>query len=271
MKKKLGLACALIHEPVGADPRRAHQRPRSAGCARGAGAAARLRRRAARPSSCPPTCSTWPSASAPGSASSTRASWWRWASWRRCGARSCPAARWRRCSSRRRNPTTPTTSAPAAALPPALPGRGMSAAASIGAAQAARLLVGLRLRRLLNQTMVSLQVLRRQKVTGEKRAATAGKAKLGWLLAGLVGLSMLFGAANLSVQAVSNIQQHAGLHQGRAACHEGIAGAAAEEAASACASAGRGGKRARRPRAAGRGARGCAPAACRRALRARHG
>lgn len=87
----------------------------------------------------------------------------------------------------------------------------MSAVTSIGAAQAARLLVGLRLRRLLNQTMVSIQVLRRQKVTGEKRAATAGKAKLGWLLAGLVGVSMLFGATNLSMQAVSNIQQTLGL------------------------------------------------------------
>src|SRR5687767_12380850 len=86
----------------------------------------------------------------------------------------------------------------------------MSATASIGAVQAARLLVGLRLRRLLNQTLVSMQVLRRQKVTGERRAATAGKAKLGWLLAGLVGLSMLFGAANLSVQAVSNLQQALG-------------------------------------------------------------
>jgi membrane protease YdiL (CAAX protease family) len=86
----------------------------------------------------------------------------------------------------------------------------MSAVTSIGAAQAARLLVRLRLLRLLNQATVSMQVLRRQKVTGEKRAATAGKAKLGWLLAGLVGLSMLFGAANLSVQAVSNIQSTLG-------------------------------------------------------------
>jgi ABC-2 type transport system permease protein len=86
-------------------------------------------------------------------------------------------------------------------------------AAPVGAVQAARLLVGLRLRRLLNQTMVSIQVLRRQKVSGEKRAATPGKAKLGWLLAGLVGLSMVFGAVNLSVQAVSNLQQALGFVQ----------------------------------------------------------
>ena len=72
----------------------------------------------------------------------------------------------------------------------------MSAPASIGAAQAVRLLVGLRLRRLLNQALVSIQVLRRQKVTGVTRAASAGKAKLGWLLAGLVGLSMLIGPIN---------------------------------------------------------------------------
>jgi membrane protease YdiL (CAAX protease family) len=89
----------------------------------------------------------------------------------------------------------------------------MSATAPIGAAKAARLLVGLRLRRLINQALVSIQVLRRQKVTGEKRAATGGKAKLGWLLAGLVGLSMLFGAANLSFQAMSNVQRTLGFVQ----------------------------------------------------------
>ena len=86
----------------------------------------------------------------------------------------------------------------------------MNAAASIGAVQAARLLIGLRLRRLRNQAMVSMQVLRRQKVTGEKRAATTGKAKLGWLLASLVGLSMLFGAANPRVHPDSNLQRALG-------------------------------------------------------------
>jgi membrane protease YdiL (CAAX protease family) len=89
----------------------------------------------------------------------------------------------------------------------------MSASASLSAGQAARLLVGLRLRRLLNQLTVSIQLMRRQKVTGEKRAATAGKAKLGWLLASLVGASMLFGVANLSTQAVSNIQTTLGFVQ----------------------------------------------------------
>jgi ABC-2 type transport system permease protein len=86
----------------------------------------------------------------------------------------------------------------------------MSAGAAIGAAQAARLLIGLRLRRFFNQTLASWQLLRRQKVSGEKRAATAGKAKLGWLLASLVGLSMLFGVANLSVQALSNMKRTLG-------------------------------------------------------------
>jgi hypothetical protein len=41
---------------------------------------------------------------------------------------------------------------------------------------------------------------------GQKRTATAGKAKLGWLLGGLVGLSMLFGATSMSLKAVTNIQ-----------------------------------------------------------------
>ncbi|HEX6001986.1 MAG TPA: hypothetical protein VFZ16_21705, partial [Hyphomicrobiaceae bacterium] len=86
----------------------------------------------------------------------------------------------------------------------------MSDSIAIGADTAARLLVRLRLRRTLNQALGSWQILRRKPVSGEKRAATAGKAKLGWLLAGLVGLSMIFGAFNLSVQALTNMQRTLG-------------------------------------------------------------
>src|SRR5262249_54039627 len=86
----------------------------------------------------------------------------------------------------------------------------MNGSTSIGAGRSARLLIGLRLRRLLNQTLASWQILRRKKVTGEKRAATAGKAKLGWLLAGLIGISMIFGVTNIAVQAVTNMQRALG-------------------------------------------------------------
>src|SRR5262245_42553271 len=80
----------------------------------------------------------------------------------------------------------------------------MSVVAAIGSGRAVRLLVGLRLRRLLNQMLVSWQVMRRQKVSGERRA-TAGKARLGWLLAGLVGMAMMFSAFNISSQALSSM------------------------------------------------------------------
>jgi ABC-2 type transport system ATP-binding protein len=72
MKKKLGLACALIHDP----PVLILDEPTNG-------------RR---------TSSTWPSACARASASSTRASWSRSASWKRCGARSFLEERSRRCS-----------------------------------------------------------------------------------------------------------------------------------------------------------------------------
>jgi hypothetical protein len=82
----------------------------------------------------------------------------------------------------------------------------MSASASAGAARAARLLVGLRLRRFLNQVPVAWQAMRRKEITG-KRTATPGKARLGWLLAGVVGISMMFTVANLASQGLANMQR----------------------------------------------------------------
>jgi membrane protease YdiL (CAAX protease family) len=86
----------------------------------------------------------------------------------------------------------------------------VSAGAHVGVAGAARLLVGLRLRRLLNQVQATWQFMRRQPASGQKRAATPGKAKLGWLLAGLIGVSMVFTVGNLSWQALSNMQRALG-------------------------------------------------------------
>ena len=85
----------------------------------------------------------------------------------------------------------------------------MSGGASVSAARAARLLVELRLRRLLNQTRVAWQAMRRKEAAG-KRTATPGKARLGWLLAGFVGLSMVFSVANLAVQGLANMQRALG-------------------------------------------------------------
>jgi membrane protease YdiL (CAAX protease family) len=84
----------------------------------------------------------------------------------------------------------------------------MSGSAAIDAVKAVRLLAGLRLRRGLNQLQVSLQVLRRKKVTGEtgQRTGTAGKAKLGRVLAGLLGLSMMFGAFMISSTGMRHMQ-----------------------------------------------------------------
>ena len=86
----------------------------------------------------------------------------------------------------------------------------MSASASVGALGAARRLIGIRLRRGLNQLQVSWQVMRRKPVSGQKRTATPGKAKLGWMLAGLVGLSMVFTVGNFSYQGLSNMKQTLG-------------------------------------------------------------
>ena len=92
--------------------------------------------------------------------------------------------------------------------------------ARIGALAAVRLLAALRLRRGLNQVQASFSMWRRgkdadrehnDKHAGTPRTGTAGKAKLGWLLAGLIGFSMLFGAFNISSQAVLNMQQAFGV------------------------------------------------------------
>ncbi len=82
----------------------------------------------------------------------------------------------------------------------------MNASASVGAARAARILVWLRMRRALNQVQVAWQTMRRKQITG-KRTATPGKARLGWLLAGLIGISMLFTVANLASQGLANMQR----------------------------------------------------------------
>jgi ABC-2 type transport system permease protein len=104
----------------------------------------------------------------------------------------------------------------------------MTASARIGALAAARLLAGLRLRRGLNQVQASFSMWRRRKAAdgkdfgkdsgkdsgndkGTPRTGTAGKAKLGWLLGGLIGLSMLFGAFNISAQALLNMQRVLGV------------------------------------------------------------
>jgi ABC-2 type transport system permease protein len=84
---------------------------------------------------------------------------------------------------------------------------------SIGGIGAARLLVGLRLRRLLNQVQVSWQVMRRQPISGKKRTATPGKARLGWLLAGLIGISMMFTVTHLAIQGMANLQRALGSAQ----------------------------------------------------------
>jgi ABC-2 type transport system permease protein len=82
--------------------------------------------------------------------------------------------------------------------------------ASEGAIGAVRLLVGLRLRRLLNQVQVSWQVMLRHPISGMKRTATPGKARLGWLLAGLIGISMTFTVTHLAVQGMENLQRALG-------------------------------------------------------------
>ena len=82
--------------------------------------------------------------------------------------------------------------------------------ASAGAARAARLLIGLRLRRLFNQAQVVWQVMRRKPVSGQKRSATPRKAKLGWLIGGLIGIGMVFGVTNIASQGLSNMQRALG-------------------------------------------------------------
>jgi len=99
MKKKLGLACALIHDPpvlVLDEPPTGSIRGPPATCSYACGSLPRK----ARPFFCQPICSTWQSACAVASASLIAANWSQPARSRNCRKRSCPAVRWRRCSSK---------------------------------------------------------------------------------------------------------------------------------------------------------------------------
>ena len=82
----------------------------------------------------------------------------------------------------------------------------MSSSAPTSALGAARLILRLRVRRLLNQVTSSFQRLRRQPITG-KRTATPAKSKLGWFVGSLVALSMVFSLTNLARQAMANIKE----------------------------------------------------------------
>ena len=85
----------------------------------------------------------------------------------------------------------------------------MSTSTAIGAARAAWLVVGLRLRRLLNQITSGVQRFRRRVPTGH-RAATAGKNRVSWLVGSLVAVSMLFSFTNLARQALAHMQNRFG-------------------------------------------------------------
>ena len=82
----------------------------------------------------------------------------------------------------------------------------MSLSTPIGVGRACWLLVRLRLLRLGNQVRSGVLRFRRRSPSGQ-RGATAGKSKLGWFLASLVGLSMLFSFTNLAYQAVAHMQE----------------------------------------------------------------
>jgi len=85
----------------------------------------------------------------------------------------------------------------------------VSSSAPTSALGAARLILRLRVRRLLNQVTSSFQRLRRQPITG-KRTATPAKSKLGWFVGSLVALSMVFSLTNLARQAMANIKERLG-------------------------------------------------------------
>jgi membrane protease YdiL (CAAX protease family) len=76
-------------------------------------------------------------------------------------------------------------------------------------ARAARLLIRLRLQRQLNQALAGVGRLRR-KAASARRAATPGKSRLGWLLASLIGASMLVSFTNLAYRAFSHMQERLG-------------------------------------------------------------
>ena len=79
----------------------------------------------------------------------------------------------------------------------------------IGTARAARLLIRLRLQRQFNQAIAGVARLRR-KAASARRTATPGKSRLGWLMASLIGLSMLFSFTNLAYRALTHMQERLG-------------------------------------------------------------
>jgi membrane protease YdiL (CAAX protease family) len=78
--------------------------------------------------------------------------------------------------------------------------------------RAARLLIGLRLRRAFNRFTTGFQRRRRPASAG-RRTATPGKTKLGWLIGGLVAVAMLFSYTNMSYLALANFKRALGFVQ----------------------------------------------------------
>ena len=89
-------------------------------------------------------------------------------------------------------------------------GTSVSGSTSVGAFGAVRRLVGLRLRRLLNQMQATFQTMRRRPASGQKRTGQAPKAKLGWFLAVFVGLWMTLTIAVFSYEALDTMQRALG-------------------------------------------------------------
>ncbi|MBO0763901.1 MAG: CPBP family intramembrane metalloprotease [Hyphomicrobiaceae bacterium] len=77
--------------------------------------------------------------------------------------------------------------------------------------RATRLLIGLRLRRALNRFTAAFQ--RRHRAAAGQRTATPGKAKLGWLIGGLVALAMVFSYTNFAYLALVNFKRALGFIQ----------------------------------------------------------
>jgi ABC-2 type transport system permease protein len=82
--------------------------------------------------------------------------------------------------------------------------------ARVSHGRAAWLLVRLRLVRLLNQTGSAFGRWKKAEPGAPRRRATPGKARLGWLVGSLVGLSMLWAFTALAHQAVSNMKRELG-------------------------------------------------------------
>jgi ABC-2 type transport system permease protein len=91
---------------------------------------------------------------------------------------------------------------------------------AVGALQAARLLIRLRLRRLLNQ----IDTLSRYRMGSPDRKAASRTSPISWLLGAFVGIAMLGSFTSLSIQAVANIEDALGTVQARSSDRAGGAG-----------------------------------------------